>query len=150
MASISSPLFILNGPNLNLLGLKSVAGEGVDTLDDVEAACRDHAADYGFEVVFRQTNLEGELIGWIQEAQSVADGVIINAAGYAGTSVAISESLRFLDIPVIEVSLDNPAKRGYAAPASLITPIAAGTVTGFGPNSYVLAISAIAQLMGRE
>ena len=145
-----SPLFILNGPNLNLLGLREPELYGVDTLDDIEAACRDHAADFGFEVIFRQTNLEGELIGWVQEARTAADALIINGAGFAQTSVALYDAVSLLDIPTVEVHFDNIYKREAFRQTSLLSPVVHGTIGGFGLNSYVLALAAVAQLIGRE
>ena len=150
LTTTPAPLFILNGPNLNLLGLRDPDLYGVDTLDDIEAACRDHAADFGFEVVFRQTNLEGELVSWVQEAQTLADGLILNAAGFANTSVSLYEAVSTLMIPVVEVHFDNIYKRESFRQKSLLSPIVNGTIGGFGLNGYVMALSAIAQLIGRE
>lgn len=150
MATTPAPIFILNGPNLNMLGLRQPEVYGVDTLADIEAACRDHAADFGFEIVFRQTNHEGELINWVQEAQTMADGLVLNPAAFAHTSLALHDALSMLDIPVVEVHLDNIFKRTPARSPSLISGAAHGVLCGFGLNAYVLALSALAQMIGRE
>ncbi len=133
-----------------MLGLRQPEVYGVDTLADIEAACRDHAADFGFEIVFRQTNHEGELIGWVQEAQTVADGLILNPAAYGQTSVALHDALLMLDIPVVEVHLDNIFKREPFRQSSGASRAAHGVLCGFGLNTYVLALSALAQIIGRE
>lgn len=145
-----SPLFILNGPNLNLLGLREPEVYGVDTLADIESACRDHAQELGFEIVFRQTNHEGELVSWIQEARTEADGLILNAAAYTHTSVAIHDALLMLDIPVVEVHLSNIFKREPFRHHSYVSGAALGVICGFGLGSYVLAISALARQLGKE
>ena len=146
----ASPIFVLNGPNLNLLGLREPEVYGVDTLADIESACRDHAAGFGLEIVFRQSNHEGELVSWIQEARASADGLIINGAAYSHTSIAIHDALLMLDIPVVEVHLTNVFKREPFRHHSRISGTAQGVICGFGLNSYVLALTAIAQIIGRE
>lgn len=143
-------LFVLNGPNLNLLGLREPEVYGVDTLADIEAACRDRASGYGFEIVFRQSNHEGELVTWIQEARTEADGLLINAGGYSHTSVAILDALKMLDAPVIEVHLSNIFKREGFRHHSYISGAAQGVICGFGLNSYLLGLDAIARLLGKE
>jgi 3-dehydroquinate dehydratase-2 len=143
-------LFVLNGPNLNLLGLRQPEVYGVDTLADIEAACRDWARDHGCEIVFRQSNHEGELISWVHEARSEADGIIINAGGYTHTSVALHDALLAADIPVVEVHLSNIFKREAFRHHSYVAAAAQGSICGFGLNSYLLGLSALASLLGKE
>ncbi len=145
-----NPIFVLNGPNLNLLGLRQPEVYGIDTLADIESACRDHANELGLEIVFRQTNHEGELVDWIQKARTDADGVIINAAAYTHTSVALHDALLTLDIPIIEVHLSNIFKREPFRHHSYVSGAAVGVICGFGLSSYVLALSAIARQLGKE
>lgn len=146
----ASTIYILNGPNLNMLGLREPEIYGVDTLADIEAACRDRAASHGFDVVFRQTNVEGELVSLIQEARAEADGVILNAAAYTHTSIAIHDALAMLEVPVIEVHLSNVFKREAFRHHSYVSAHAAGVICGFGPDSYLLALDALARLSGKE
>lgn len=145
-----SPIFILNGPNLNLLGLREPEIYGVDTLADIESACRDHAAELGLEIIFRQTNHEGELVSWIQEARTDADGLILNAAAYTHTSVAMHDALLMLEIPVIEVHLSNIFKREPFRHHSYVSGAAQGIISGFGLDSYTLALTAMAHQLGKE
>lgn len=150
MTAAPSTLFILNGPNLNLLGLRQPEVYGVDTLADIEAACRDHAKAYGFDIVFRQTNIEGELISWVQEARTAAEGVLINAGGYTHTSVALHDALLAVDVPVVEVHLSNIFKREEFRHHSYVSGVAQGVICGFGLNSYLLGLDAMARLLGKE
>ena len=150
MSEPVSTLFILNGPNLNLLGLRQPEVYGVDTLADIEAACRDRAKDYGLDVVFRQTNHEGELVTWIQEARTEAEGVLINAGAYTHTSVALLDALLAVDVPVIEIHLSNIFKREAFRHHSYVSPAAQGVICEFGINSYLLGLDAMARLLGKE
>ena len=133
-------LYVLNGPNLNLLGVREPDIYGRETLDDVRALC-ERVAD-GATVVFRQTNHEGELIDWVQEAREKASALVINPAGYGHTSVALLDALKTLGIPVVECHLSNPAARERFRHRSYVSPVAAGVVSGFGPFSYELAVKA--------
>ncbi|MDO9586822.1 MAG: type II 3-dehydroquinate dehydratase, partial [Brevundimonas sp.] len=133
-------LYVLNGPNLNLLGVREPEVYGHATLAEVQALC-EQAAD-GVTVVFRQTNHEGELIDWVQEAREKASALVINAAGYTHTSVALLDALRTLTIPIVECHLSNPSARERYRHRSYISPVAAGVVSGFGPFSYELAVKA--------
>ena len=137
-------LYVLNGPNLNLLGVREPDVYGRETLDDVRALC-ERAAD-GATVVFRQTNHEGELIDWVQEAREKASALVINPAGYGHTSVALLDALKTLGIPVVECHLSNPAARERFRHRSSVSPVAAGVVSGFGPFSYELAVKAALRL----
>ena len=137
-------LYVLNGPNLNLLGTREPDLYGHETLADVQALC-ERAAD-GARVVFRQTNHEGELIDWVQEARTEASALVLNPAGYGHTSVALLDALRTLTIPVIECHLSNPAARERFRHRSYVSPVAAGVVSGFGSFSYELAVKAALRL----
>lgn len=137
-------LYVLNGPNLNLLGVREPDIYGRETLEDVRALC-DRAAD-GARVVFRQTNHEGELIDWIHEAREKASALVINPAGYGHTSVALLDALKTLGVPIIECHLSNPAARERFRHRSYVSPVAAGVVSGFGPFSYELAVKAALRL----
>ena len=139
---MSKPIYVLNGPNLNLLGEREPQIYGHATLDDIKALCEARAATKGRQVVFRQSNREGELIDWVQEARNEACAVVINAAGYGHTSVALHDALRTLSIPVIDCHLSNPAARESFRHLSYVSMAAAGVVSGFGPASYELAIEA--------
>lgn len=141
------PIYVLNGPNLNLLGTREPEIYGHDTLDDVRALCVDTARELGFTAVFRQTNHEGELIDWVQEAREAASALVLNPAGYGHTSVALHDALKTLDAPVIEVHLSNPAARERFRHRSFVSPVARGTVCGFGAYGYDLAVRAAARLL---
>lgn len=143
------PIFVLNGPNLNLLGVREPLIYGRDTLQDVESACREKAAALGRAIVFRQTNHEGVLVDWLQEAREAACAVVLNAGGFTHTSVAIHDAARALGRPLIETHLSNPAAREGFRRRSYIASVADGVVAGFGLMSYVLAIDAAATLAQR-
>lgn len=138
-------LYVLNGPNLNLLGEREPEIYGRETLADVQALC-ERAAD-GATVVFRQSNHEGELIDWVHEARTNGSAVVINPAGYGHTSVALLDALKTLTIPIVECHLSNPAARERFRHRSYVSPVAAGIVSGFGPFSYELAIQAALRLV---
>lgn len=137
-------LYVLNGPNLNLLGVREPDIYGRETLADIQALCERAAA--GAVVVFRQTNHEGELIDWIHEAREKAAAVVLNPAGYGHTSVALLDALKTLTIPIVECHLSNPAARERFRHRSYVSPVAAGVVSGFGPFSYELAVKAALRL----
>jgi len=138
-------IWVLNGPNLNMLGTREPDIYGAETLSDVEALCGDAAEAAGFGLEFRQTNDEGELVDWIQEARGKATGLALNAGAYTHTSVAVHDALRLLDVPVVEVHLSNVFARESFRHHSYISPAATGVICGFGSFSYVLAIIALAQ-----
>ena len=137
-------LYVLNGPNLNLLGAREPDIYGHETLADVQALCEEAAG--GATVVFRQTNHEGDLIEQVHEAREKASVLIINAAGYTHTSVALLDALKTLTIPVVEVHLSNPAARERFRHRSYVSPVATGVVSGFGSFSYELAVKAALKL----
>ena len=143
---MAKPIYVLNGPNLNLLGSREPHIYGTATLDQIKALCEARAASTGFEVVFRQTNHEGELIDWVQEARSAASALVINPAGYGHTSVALLDALKAFEAPVVECHLSNPAQRETFRRVSYVSLAARGVVAGFGPASYELAVEAAARL----
>jgi 3-dehydroquinate dehydratase-2 len=143
------PLLILNGPNLNTLGTREPHIYGHDTLADVEALCVKAAAEYGRTVDFRQSNHEGVLIDWIQEARTGHDGVIINPAGYSHTSVALHDALALLEgKPILEVHISNIHKRESYRHHSYVSSVADGVIAGCGVQGYALAIARVCTLLG--
>jgi 3-dehydroquinate dehydratase-2 len=141
MAEVAAPapIFILNGPNLNRLGTREPAIYGTTTLAEIEAACR--AAAPGHAIVFRQTNHEGELVGWVQEAIDDASAIVINPAAFSFTSVALLDALRMFGRPIVEVHLSNIHARPPPHRDSLISRVATGVVAGFGARGYLMALS---------
>jgi 3-dehydroquinate dehydratase-2 len=142
------PIHVLSGPNLNLLGTREPEIYGKDTLDDVRTRCEARAASRGVSVVFRQSNHEGVLIDWVQEARESASALILNPAGYGHTSIALLDALKTLSIPVIECHLSNPAAREEFRRHTYVSLAATGIVSGFGAASYELAIEAAFGLIG--
>jgi 3-dehydroquinate dehydratase-2 len=143
---MSKPIYVLSGPNLNLLGTREPEIYGHHTLEDVKRLCEARASALGREIVFRQSNHEGELIDWIQEAREKACAVVINPAGYGHTSVAILDALKAVGVPVIECHLSNPASREAFRHQTYVSLAATGVVSGFGAASYELAVEAAAGL----
>ena len=144
---MTKPVFILNGPNLNLLGTREPKIYGATTLAEVEAMCRQRARAAGLDIAFRQTNHEGQLVDWIQEAITGAAGIIINPAAYTHTSVAILDALKNFPGPIIELHISNPHQREEFRHRSFVTPVATATLAGFGAFGYGLAVEAIAHLI---
>jgi len=140
---MSSLIYILNGPNLNLLGKREPDIYGRESLADLEAACRAEAKVAGVALEFRQSNSEGELVTWIQEAREAAHGLILNAGAYTHTSVAILDALSTLTIPVIEVHLSNVFRRESFRHHSYVSLAATGVVAGLGFDGYTLALRAL-------
>jgi 3-dehydroquinate dehydratase II len=140
-------VYVLNGPNLNLLGKRQPAIYGHETLADVEKACRDVAAELGLELLFRQSNREYELIDWIHEARETAGGIVINPAAFTHTSVAILDALNSFDGPVIEIHISNIHKREAFRHHSFVSGRADGVIAGFGTQGYTLAMRRIASLI---
>lgn len=141
------PVFVLNGPNLNLLGKREPGLYGTGTLADIEAACRTEADKLGLTVDFRQTNIEGILVDWIQEATDKARGIVINPGAYTHTSVAIHDALRSGGLPVIEVHLSNIFAREPFRHHSYVSPVAKGVICGLGPKGYTLALAALRDML---
>ena len=140
-------VYVLNGPNLNLLGLREPEIYGHDTLDDIAGMLEDRAQDLGLEIDMRQSNHEGHLIDWLHEAQAQgARAVLINAGAFTHTSIALYDAILAIRIPVIEVHLSNPHKREEFRHRSYVGMAALGTVAGFGANSYIVALEAVARL----
>ena len=140
-------ILVINGPNLNLLGAREPHIYGRATLDDIKTACIGRAKERNLTLDFRQSNAEGEIIGWIQAARGTCDGIIINAAGYTHTSVAIMDALAAADQPVIEVHISNIFKREDFRHHSYISAVATGVICGLGPHGYLLAVDAMADLI---
>ena len=148
---MSQTVFVLNGPNLNLLGTREPEKYGHSTLADVEKLCRATAARFGLEVDFRQSNIEGELVTWIQEALiKKAAGLVINPAGYTTTSIAILDALFMLKAPVVEVHITNIHQREEFRHHSYVSKAAKAVMAGFGIDGYALAITGIAGLIGAK
>jgi 3-dehydroquinate dehydratase II len=148
---MAKTIYVLNGPNLNLLGVREPEIYGRAKLGDIEKLCRTTAERYGFSVEFRQSNHEGELIDWIQEARAEnAAGVVINPAAYTHTSVAILDALAALSAPVIEVHISNIHAREAFRRHSYVSRVARALVCGFGSEGYALAIAGLAAMLGRE
>jgi len=143
-------ILVLNGPNLNMLGVREPAIYGADTLADIEALCRDHGDALGFAVTFRQSNHEGTLVDWIQDARDDTAGLIVNAAAFTHTSVAVADALALLEIPIIEVHLSNIFARETFRHHSYVSPLAAGVICGFGARGYVLALDALRQILNGD
>ena len=139
-------VMILNGPNLDQLGTREPELYGSLTLSDIEELCTEAASDLGFELDFRQTNDEATLIGWLHEATRSELPVVMNPAAFTHYSVAVRDAAAMLSAPLIEVHISNPIAREEFRHTSLISGIAKGTISGFGANSYVLALSALAKL----
>lgn len=141
------PIFVLNGPNLNLLGTREPEIYGSMTLGDIEALCSKTGACLGVEIVFEQTNHEGGLVDLIQQAGREGSAIVINPAAYTHTSVALLDAIKGVDVPTIEVHLSQPASREAFREISYVAKGAVGTISGFGAFSYVLGLEAAANLI---
>jgi len=146
---MSKPIYILNGPNLNLLGKREPEIYGTTTLTVLEAMSAARAKAAGFAVIFRQTNREGEIVEWLHEAREQGAAVIINAAAYSHTSVAIHDALKAVDLPVVEVHLSNIHKREPFRHHSYVSAAADGLIVGLGAHGYELAVDAAAALIAK-
>ncbi len=143
-------VFVLNGPNLNLLGIREPSIYGRDTLGDIEERCTAHAAALGLEIDFRQTNHEGQLVDWIQEARELADAIILNGGALTHTSVALLDALAAAELPVVEVHLSNIFRRESFRRRSYVSLAANGVICGLGAQGYELALDAVASLIEGE
>jgi 3-dehydroquinate dehydratase-2 len=135
-------ILFLNGPNLNLLGQREPEVYGTTTLADIEKKVRERADQLKAQIDFRQSNLEGELVGWIQEAKGKFDVIVLNAAAYTHTSIALRDAIAAVGVPTIEIHLSNVHAREEFRHKSLIAPVCSGQILGFGEKSYVLAVEA--------
>ncbi len=148
---MAKTIYVLNGPNLNMLGTREPEKYGHATLADVEKLCQSTAKRFGLEVVFRQSNMEGDLVNWIQEAHAKkAAGLIINAAGYTTTSIAILDALLAVKLPVIEIHITNIHARESFRHDSYVSKAAKAMICGFGIDGYALAITGLAGMIGTE
>lgn len=147
---MAKPIYVLNGPNLNMLGLREPAVYGRESLSDVEKRAQDCAKALGLAIVFRQSNAEGELVGWIQEARDKAAGIILNAGAFSHTSIAILDALQAAELPVIEVHLSNIFRREAYRQHSYVSLAARGVICGLGAKGYELALQAMAELLAAK
>ncbi len=142
-------VLVLNGPNLNMLGTRQPEIYGRETLAEIEALCIEKARLLGAEIAFRQSNHEGELIGWIHEARETQDAIVINPAGLTHTSLSLMDALIACELPVIELHLSNPHRREAFRHDSYVSKVAAGVICGLGSHGYTLAIEAAVRLSER-
>jgi 3-dehydroquinate dehydratase II len=139
----------LNGPNLNLLGTRETNVYGKVTLAEIEKQVREHATKLGAGMDFRQSNSEGDLVAWIQQAKGQYEVIVLNAAAYTHTSVALRDAISAVGLPTIEIHLSNVYAREEFRQKSLISGVCVGQITGFGPYSYILALEAAVNLNGK-
>jgi 3-dehydroquinate dehydratase-2 len=147
---MASNILVLNGPNLNLLGTREPDVYGNETLADIEAKSLDCGKNMGLKVEFRQSNTEGELVDWVQQAQGNADFLIVNAGAYTHTSVALLDALKACDVPVIEVHLSNIHQREEFRQHSYVSKVAVGMICGFGGYGYEMALEAAARILNKQ
>ncbi len=141
---MAKPIYVLNGPTLNMLGTREPEIYGSQTLADVEAMTAERAKALGHSIDFRQSNSEGELVDWILEAREKASGIILNGAAYTHTSVALMDAISAAELPVVEVHISNIFKREEFRHHSFVSPVSLGVICGLGPIGYVLAVEALA------
>ena len=144
-SAISKPIYVLSGPNLNLLGQRQPGIYGGKTLADVEGECRAYAEANGFELICHQSNHEGDLVSWIHEAGREGSAVAMNAGAYTHTSIALYDAIKGVDIPVVEVHISNVHARETFRLHSMIAAACMGQICGFGTNSYTLALQGLAE-----
>ena len=147
---MATKILIINGPNLNLLGKREENHYGKATFEDLKKDCHDYAKNNDVELTFKQTNIEGEIVSLIQESNKKFDGLIINAAGYTHTSVAIRDALVIFKKPSIELHISNIYKREEFRHKSMISDVVTGIICGLGTNGYILAINAMNELLKNE
>ena len=140
---MSQKILVINGPNLNLLGTREKEKYGQSSLEDIKKKCESHANKLGLDIEFKQSNVEGEIVNFIQEARKKYDGIIINAGGYTHTSVAIHDALKILKIPIIELHISNIYNREEFRHKSLISKVAKGVICGFGAEGYIMSLNAM-------
>ena len=144
---MTKKILIINGPNLNLLGEREESKYGKNTLEEVKKNCESHSKSIGIEIKFEQSNIEGEIVTMIQKAKGVFDGIIINAAGYTHTSVAILDALLAVKIPTIELHITNIYNREEFRKKSLISKAVNGIICGFGVNGYIMSLDSIKKMV---
>lgn len=147
MAAGTNKILIINGPNLNMLGMREPDVYGYETLADISAMCDAEAINLDLSIDFRQSNTEGQIITWIQDARDSFQGIIINPAAFTHTSIAIMDALLAVGLPVVEVHLSNIHKREAFRHQSYVSLMAKGVICGFGSHGYVLALQAMARLL---
>lgn len=145
-------IFIILGPNLNMLGVREPHIYGHETIQDVERMCREAAAPYGFDIEFKQSNHEGDIVTWIQDARAKAKGLIINAGAYTHTSIAMYDALKMLDglVSVVEVHHSNPKEREPFRHVSYVEPHAFAHFAGYGARGYLMGMDALAERLGAK
>ena len=141
-------ILIINGPNINLLGQREQSQYGEITLKEIEKMCLENSETLNFNIDFKQSNIEGEIVNFVQSALKNYDGVIINAAGFTHTSVSIRDAISILKIPVIEVHISNIYKREEFRRKSLLSDVVNGGIFGLGPQCYILAIKSLQEILG--
>jgi len=146
---MTKKILIINGPNLNLLGDREKSKYGNDTLETVRKKCESHSKSIQVEIKFEQSNIEGEIVTIIQKAKGIFDGIIINAAGYTHTSIAILDALLAVKLPVIEVHITNIYNREDFRSKSLISKAAKGIICGFGVNGYIMALDSMKEILNK-
>ncbi len=147
---MTARILVLNGPNLNMLGTREPALYGHQTLDDIREMCAHRAGALDLDIDFRQSNHEGELVEWIQQARGACAGIVINPGGYTHTSVAILDALLLSELPVIEIHISNIFRREPFRGHSYVSQAASGIITGLGAHGYVLALDAVAEIIATE
>ncbi len=147
---MTKKILIINGPNLNLLGEREQNKYGKITLDEVKKNCEDHAKSLELKIQFEQSNIEGEIVTMIQKAKNTYDGIIINAAGYTHTSVAILDALLAIKLPTIEIHITNIYSREEFRKKSLISKAAEGIICGFGVKGYTMAIDSMKEIFNKQ
>ena len=147
---MTKKILIINGPNLNLLGEREQSKYGKITLEQVKKNCEDHAKSLGLKIQFEQSNIEGEIVTMIQKAKGLFDGIIINAAGYTHTSVAILDALLAIKLPTIEIHITNIYNREEFRKKSLISKAAEGIICGFGVKGYTMAIDSMKEIFNKQ
>ena len=147
---MTKPIHIINGPNLNLLGTREPEVYGSHSLDDIQAMCAKAAKALGHKIVFVQSNIEGELVDYVQAAGANGAGIVINPAAYTHTSVALHDALKAVAVPAIEIHLSQPAKRESFRRRSFVAEAVHGTISGFGADSYLLGLQALSNLLEAE
>jgi len=147
---MTSLVYVLNGPNLNMLGVREPEIYGTETLADLRVRTEMAATENGLSIDFRQSNIEGEIVNWVQEARGKAKGIIINAGGYTHTSIAILDALQAVALPVVEVHLSNIFRRDEFRQHSYISLAATGVICGLGAKGYELAIEAMANILNKS